>query len=206
MKTTDKQQEKRDKIILAAKSLFTRTHDVKRVSIEAIAAEAGVSPTTIYNHFGDRETLIFEIIKDLTSQNLERNRALIRSDLPFPQKLAGIISGKMAIAEKMNSEIIEKLISQDKKIVPFVDEIFEQKIKPLWKEMLADGKKQGYIEPAINDDALLAYLDIIQTGLRAKPDFMKQFPSNLDFIEQLARLFYFGFLKKDIDLFRKGEQ
>jgi AcrR family transcriptional regulator len=206
MPNINKKKEKRDKILAAAKALFNRTHDVKRVSLEAIAAEAGVSPTTIYNNFGDRETLIFEIIKEMVSTNLERNRALVNSDLPFPQKLISIMSGKMELAEKVDREIIEKLLAQEKKVGTYVDKIYEQQIRPLWKAMMAEGKKQGYVDPALDDEALLIFLDIIQAGLKVKADIFKDFADNMQLIEQLTRLMFYGFLKKDIDLFRKEEK
>jgi AcrR family transcriptional regulator len=206
MPNISKKKEKRDKILAAAKALFNRTHDVKRVSLEAIAAEAGVSPTTIYNNFGDRETLIFEIIKEMVSTNLERNRALVNSDLPFPQKLISIMSGKMELAEKVDREIIEKLLAQEKKVGTYVDKIYEQQIRPLWKAMMAEGKKQGYVDPALDDEALLVFLDIIQAGLKVKADIFKDFADNMQLIEQLTRLMFYGFLKKDIDLFRKEEK
>jgi AcrR family transcriptional regulator len=206
MKKAGKKQEKRDKILAAAKSLFNRTHDVKRVSLEAIATEAGVSPTTIYNNFGDRETLIFELVKELVSTNLERNRALVYSEIPFPQKLIGIISGKMEIAEKVDGEIVDKIVTQDKKIAPYIDEIYHQQIKPLWKAIMAQGKKLGYFDPSIDDDALLVFLDIIQAGLKARPDVFQDYRKNMKLIEQLTRLMFYGFMKKDIDLFRKEEK
>lgn len=194
---------KRQAIIDAAISLFSRTHDFRRVSIEAIATEAHVSPATIYNKFGNRETLVYEIIKELVRANLEHNRAIVHSNLPFPQKLVSIISGKLDVAEKVNDEIIEKLISQDKTIAPFIDEIYRQEIKPLWQEMLADGKKQGYIDPTLADEVLLIYLDVLQAGFKARPELLQSFRENMGFIEQLTRLMYYGFLKKEIDLFGK---
>jgi AcrR family transcriptional regulator len=203
MKKLSNKLDKRTKILMAARTLFNSTHDVKRVSIEAIAAEAGVSPTTIYNNFGDRETLIFEFIKDLTKANLERNKALVHSEIPFPQKLVGIMSGKMDIAQNVDSEIIEKLLTQDKKIAPFIDEIYEMEIKPLWKEMVIDGKKQGYIDPSLDEKALTIYLDIIQAGLKLKQDLFKRFADNMTLIEQLTRLMFYGLLIKEIDLFKK---
>lgn len=53
---------KRTAILEAAKRLFPR-HGFERVSMEAIAAEAGVSKLTVYNHFGDKETLFVEAVK-----------------------------------------------------------------------------------------------------------------------------------------------
>jgi AcrR family transcriptional regulator len=203
MRKTAGKSEKRREILNAAKSLFSRTHDFRRVSLEDIAAEAGVSPTTIYNNFGNRETLVYEVIRELVNTNLERNRALVHSKLPFPEKLIGIISSKVDMTEAVDEEIIEKLISQDKRIAPFIDKLFEEEIKPLWKRVLADGKKQGYIEPALDDEALLVYLDALQAGFRARPELLRGFKENIGLVEQLTRLMFYGFLKKDIDLFRK---
>ena len=51
-----KDPEKRDAILDAAKRLFPQ-HGFDGVSMEAIAAEAGVSKLTVYSHFGDKDTL-----------------------------------------------------------------------------------------------------------------------------------------------------
>jgi AcrR family transcriptional regulator len=206
MKDETKKEVKHQKILEAAVDLFQRSHDIKRVSLEAIARQAGVSPTTIYNHFSTREELIFEVLKHITSRTIDRNRELIRSDMPFPQKLISIISGKKDLVDQVHSEIVEKMLSQDGKIAPFVDEIYQQDIRPLWREMLADGKRQGYIDPALDEDALLIYLDIIKDGLSVNPGLMKDFKEKMGLIEQVTRLMFYGFLKKEIDLFQKGDK
>ena len=165
--------------------------------------EAHVSPTTVYNKFGNREGLVYEVIKELVSVTLESNRALIRSDLPFPRKLTGIISNKLNMVETVNREIIGKLVSQDKNIAPFINEIYELEIKPLWKEMIADGKKQGYIDPNLDDEAVVVYLDVLQAGFKARPEILQDFKENMGFIEQLTRLMFYGLLQKEVDLFGK---
>ncbi len=198
--------DKRQKILNAARDLFNRAHDVNRVSMEDIAQEAGVSPTTIYNNFGDRETLLYEIIKDITNKNLERNRAVIHSNLPFPQKILSIISSKKAVADEVGGEMIEKLVNQDKRMAPFVDEIYEMEIKPLWQVILAEGKQQGYIDPSLDDKSLIAFLDIIKAGIKAKPEIIQGFSEDYTLIEQLTRMMFYGFMKKEIDLFPKEKQ
>ncbi|MBS0194206.1 MAG: TetR/AcrR family transcriptional regulator [Proteobacteria bacterium] len=51
-----KDPEKRRAVMAAAKRLFL-LHGFDGISIEAIAAEAGVSKLTVYSHFGDKEAL-----------------------------------------------------------------------------------------------------------------------------------------------------
>ena len=195
--------EKRARILDAARSLFQRTHDIKRVSLEAIAQEAGVSPTTIYNQFGTREALVAEVAKSLLHEILEMARSFIHSDLPFPQKLTEIIAGKLDIASQLNSEILTKLVSQDKTMTAFVEEAYRTEIKPLWREMLVEGKRQGYIDPTLDDESLLVYLDILRAGLSSRPELITGFTQNTGVTKHLTRLMFYGFLKREIDLFNK---
>ena len=197
--------DKRQRIIDASVSLFSQTHDIKRVSLEVIAREAGVSPTTIYNNFGTREALLYEVIKKLAEANLEHNRKIVHSAVPFTQKLMSIMSGKLDMAAKLNSEVVNKLLSQDKRVAPFVDQLYVKEIKPLWQEVMAEGKREGYIDPSLDEEALSVFLDVLIAGFRARPDVLKDYQTKMGFIEQLTRIMFFGFLKKDIDLFKKEE-
>lgn len=57
-----KDLEKKAAILDAAKRLFP-LHGYEGVSMEAIAAEAGVSKLTVYNHFSDKENLFTEAVR-----------------------------------------------------------------------------------------------------------------------------------------------
>jgi TetR/AcrR family transcriptional repressor of mexJK operon len=57
-----KDLEKRAAILDAAKRLFP-LHGFEGVSMDAIAAEAGVSKLTVYSHFSDKDTLFREAVK-----------------------------------------------------------------------------------------------------------------------------------------------
>jgi AcrR family transcriptional regulator len=194
---------KRQVIIETTVELFRQAHDVRKVSIEAIAATARVSPTTIYNQFGSREALVVAAAKSLIIDTLERSRAILHSDLLFAQKLAGVISGKLDLASKASDEVVAKVMSQDKSLAPFIEEIFRTEVKPLWLEMLAEGKRQGFIDPSVDGEAFLVYLDVVRAGFAARSDIMRDWKNNMDLIEKLTNLVFYGFLKKDIDLFGK---
>jgi AcrR family transcriptional regulator len=197
-------KDKKQRILDAAFSLFSQTHDVKKVSIEAIAREARVSPTTIYNNFGTREKLVYEVIKLLFEDNIERNRKLFYSDVPFPQKIIGVISGKMDMTSNLNNEILDKIISQDESIAPYIDEVYVNEIRPLWFKMLEDGKKEGYIDESLNNEALLIYLDTIKAGTSANKEIWKNYLDKIELMQQITHIMFYGFLKKEIDLFNKG--
>ncbi|ADJ26585.1 transcriptional regulator, TetR family [Dehalogenimonas lykanthroporepellens BL-DC-9] len=198
--------DRRQKIIDAAVSLFHRTHDVRKVTVEDIAGAAGVSPTTVYNQFGNRDALVFEAARSLIRDILANARNFMLSDLPFPAKLTGMIYGKLELTANVNSEIITRLMTQDAKIAPFLEEIYGNEVNQLWLEMLEEGKRQDYIERSLSPDAFLAYMDAMRIGFSAKGDLFKDWQNRMDLIEELSRLFFYGFLKKDVDLFGKKEK
>jgi TetR/AcrR family transcriptional regulator, mexJK operon transcriptional repressor len=84
------QPAKRQAIVRAARRVFL-AHGYTHAAVDAIAAEAGVSKQTVYNHFGDKERLFRTVMQDTleavghglgpapppdalaTSRNLERD-------------------------------------------------------------------------------------------------------------------------------------
>jgi AcrR family transcriptional regulator len=197
-------KDKKQRILDAALMLFKQTHDVKKVSIETIAKQAKVSPTTIYNNFGTRENLIYESIKELMKDNIERNRNIINSDIPFPNKIAGVMSSKMDLTASLNSEILEKIIRQDESISPLIADVYKNEIRPLWIKMMSDGKKEGYIDESLNEKVLLIYLDTIKAGLSINKDLWNDFTNKIEIMKQMTSIMFYGFLKKKIDLFNNG--
>jgi len=196
---------KRQVIIEAAVELFRRAHDVRKVSIEDIATTARVSPTTIYNQFGNREALVTEAAKSLLMDIGAMAEKVMTSDLPFDQKLTGIVTGKITLASAASNEVMSKLVSQDKNIAPFIEKMFRTFAWPMWRDFLAEGKSQGYIDPDLDVDVFLAYLDIFRAGMSAHQELILEWRQNPEKLEKLTHIAFYGFLKKEIDLFGKKE-
>jgi TetR/AcrR family transcriptional regulator, cholesterol catabolism regulator len=197
---SDRTSERRENTLRAAIALFSRTHDVNKVSLEAIAEKAGVSPATIYNYFGTREKLVSEIAKKLVQELLENSRALISSDLPFPEKVRQLFSVKRDLLEH-NNAILRKLISQDKSILN--EDLNLAEIRSLSTEFFEAGKRQGYVDPSISDQTLAEYFDIIRLGIAAKPELAARLSENTSLADEFSRLILYGTLKKDVDIFGK---
>ncbi|MFI8460030.1 TetR/AcrR family transcriptional regulator [Kitasatospora sp. NPDC085464] len=68
--------EKRKAITQAAMVVFGREGYV-RASMDAIAAEAGVSKRTVYNHFADKETLFLSVALQNSAELTEKIRELM---------------------------------------------------------------------------------------------------------------------------------
>jgi AcrR family transcriptional regulator len=68
----------REDILDAASHLLVELGDEEKVTIRAVAAAVGVSPPSVYLHFPDKDTLIFEVCQQLFAaldQAIERATA-----------------------------------------------------------------------------------------------------------------------------------
>ncbi|TWD79244.1 TetR family transcriptional regulator [Kribbella amoyensis] len=82
--------DKRQAILTAAFTVFARD-GYRQASVDTVAATAGVAKHTVYNHFGDKQTLFREAVADLADQALARNLAavdLLRADRDPAEALA----------------------------------------------------------------------------------------------------------------------
>jgi AcrR family transcriptional regulator len=89
---------KRISILDAAGAVFCR-EGFAGANIDLIAAQAGVSRQTVYNHHGDKEKLFVAVVRDLTERCNAGNLATIAS---FPDQPRDLEADLVAFALRIN--------------------------------------------------------------------------------------------------------
>nr|WP_231097501.1 TetR/AcrR family transcriptional regulator [Dehalococcoides mccartyi] len=89
----------KEAILRVALELFEQ-HGFSRVCIPEIARQAGVSPVTVYNHFGNKEALIKEIFKVFLDNLLDSYRKIIEAKMPFEEKLETLFFSQEALTQQ----------------------------------------------------------------------------------------------------------
>ena len=80
---------KRAAILDAAKRMFV-SHGFERVSMDQIAAEAGVSKLTVYSHFGDKDRLFAEAVRAHCEQGMQTSLFVGEPGAPLRERLTVI--------------------------------------------------------------------------------------------------------------------
>ncbi|RAZ88206.1 TetR/AcrR family transcriptional regulator [Mesorhizobium hawassense] len=93
---------KRVSVVDAAASVFCR-EGYAGANIDLIAAAAGVSRQTVYNHHGDKEKLFVAVVRDLTERC---NAGIFATIATFPDQPADLESDLIAFAVRMNRNCI----------------------------------------------------------------------------------------------------
>lgn len=186
-------------MIAAAMRLWQQSHNVNKVSLAEIAREAGVSETTLYNTFGTRERLVEEVIEHLLEGVLEKQRAILRGDLPFPAKMQSMISVKMKATKGVQVDLLDKICA-DPAARKYVDDTYEAEVKPMMESVLEQGRREGYIRRDLPDEVIMLYFDIIRSGNAACTEEMRKIVGDQRLTAALTRLIYFGLFQKEFAL------
>jgi TetR/AcrR family transcriptional repressor of mexJK operon len=80
---------KRAAILAAARSLFL-SQSYETVTMEAVAARAGVSKMTLYSHFADKETMFETIVRTLSDEMVSAVSGSDQGDAPLRDRLTSI--------------------------------------------------------------------------------------------------------------------
>ncbi|WP_219406049.1 TetR/AcrR family transcriptional regulator [Pseudomonas sp. Colony2] len=92
---------KREAIVAAAIAEF-RDNGFEVTSMDKIAATAGVSKRTVYNHFKSKEELFAEILHQLWASSVAQLDVSYASDRPLREQLRGLLQAKMTMMSDAN--------------------------------------------------------------------------------------------------------
>jgi len=105
-----KDLEKRAAILEAAKRLFPRS-GFDGTSMDAIAAEAGVSKLTVYSHFTDKETLFHAAIQARCEDQMPATLFNVHPEGPVRDQLEAIARAFLAMVMAPESIALHRLLT-----------------------------------------------------------------------------------------------
>ncbi len=182
-----------------------QVHGFRKVTIREIAREAYVSQVTIYNHFGSKDGLVQEVVRDLMLGLMEKYRALIAGDRPFPEKLQHILLLKTDTVGQYGGELVNRVLSNDPEMQEFTQRLYDREIKPMIVSFFDEGRRQGYVNPELSSEAILGYTEILRSGLLAKPELLGGSRRAARLVRDLMKLYLYGVMGRPAAETRLGD-
>jgi AcrR family transcriptional regulator len=190
-----KKEQNRQVILRAAMELF-QAYGFKKASISDIAHKADVSQVTIYNHFGSKEGLVREVVKDIILGIIEKARAIMKEDRPFPKRLETIIFDKTEIASQFHGELLQVAAQSDPEMREWIESLWQGDVNQLTVDLIQEGMRQGYINTQQSQEAITLYLEILRRGVFASPDLLANMEPDAKLYRELNYLFMYGLVGK----------
>jgi TetR/AcrR family transcriptional regulator, mexJK operon transcriptional repressor len=135
-------ERKRVAIARAALTLFA-SDGYERTSIDAIAAEAGVSKRTVYSHYGDKENLFLSVVRETYEAMVARIAEIVERTAWDRDLLAALTSCVSDVTRSIvrapeRSTLVRLLMTEAPHFPALIDMLHTTEITPLLAAPLAE--------------------------------------------------------------------
>ncbi len=163
----------KERILAEAERLFWK-FGVRSVTMEEIAKQLGISKKTIYQHFSDKEQILYQVIQHKTSRNQSEMECMVIDTANPIEEILSVLN----MMQKNADQVSPNLLMDIKRYYPQAFSLFRQ-----YKEDHIMGSILGNIQKGIADGlyrkdinpAILARLRVEQIELAFNHDL---FPSD----------------------------
>lgn len=186
---------KRYDILLTARKLFWK-FGIKRVTVEEICEEAGVSKMTFYKYFSNKMELVRTIMDVIMEGAMQKYRDIMDSDLPFKEKVLRSLELKRELTRTMSSEFFRDYMSNsDPEMVAYVQKQVDRNMRMIAADY-AKAQEEGHIRKDIKVEFILYFLNhMMEMGHDEK--LLALYASPQDLIMELTRFFFYGVLDRE---------
>ena len=182
---------KKTAIINAARELFT-ARGMQDVSISEIAKLANVSQVSIYNYFGDKNSLAKEAFVSLIETAIGEFAQILAGSAPFSEKLELIMQDKSDMVRKIALSHFNEQALNDDILRQIFGEAVKEKAMSLYQNFIELGKREGVIDKDIPTEAVMCYF-MTSMSIFQRPDYLT---TSNDYKMGIMKLFLYGLIGK----------
>lgn len=186
---------KRDLILETGKALFWK-FGYKRVTIEEICKEAGVSKMTYYKYFTNKIDLVKTIMDDILRVSLEKYKSIMASDRPYPEKVIELIHLKQDQIEHMSSEFFKDYVqSGDPELISYLEQLSGESMR-----MFMDDFKKAQENGDIRQDLRIEFIMYVMNNLvemASEDALLNMYDEPQDLVMEITNFLFYGILNRD---------
>lgn len=176
---------KQEELIRKAENLFSR-FGAKRVSVEEICRETGVSKMTFYKYFANKVALVRHIRDQWVEEGFKKFDEINAMQIPYPEKINLMTRWKVDFTARVNAEFIRELVS--------LDDVMERAKRRFIKN-ITEAQKLGEIRSDINPEFLLLAIEKLYELVKDE-SWKNVFSEYGPFQEQVRTLIFYGLLTR----------
>lgn len=179
-----------DLIFKAAKTLFWK-YGIKKVSVEEISAEAGVSKMTFYRMYKNKDAVAAEVLNAFFEEEILKYRKIMDSNQDFPGKIKQLIALKYENISDASAELIAEIIQHNNTFLQNLIEEQQQKFLKIFINDLKQAQKAGWIRKDLKPDFIIYILNSLNQKL-IDESFLAMYKNTNDAIMELTNFFFYG--------------
>ncbi len=179
----------------AARKLFWK-YGVRRVTVEEICQEAGVSKMTFYRFFENKIELAALMLTEVYENALQDYNNVMQSELPFPEKIRQTVLLKHQGTENISEEFLSDVYRSEEPVIKELLAKYSIISKKSLRDNFTKAQKEGWIRKDLKIDFLMYMMDSINE--RMFDEKLKGMFGNLqDLLMELTNFFFYGIGSSD---------
>ena len=194
---SQKSNPKREQILATGKELFWK-FGFKRVTVEEICKEAGVSKMTYYKFFTNKIELVKTLLDEVLQASMKKYEAIMASNIPYPDKVVQMIELKRESTHTMSSEFFKDYVqSGDPELIAYLEKLSAENLQ-IFTEDFRKAQENGDIRKDLKVEFILAILNHLVDWAMNDKDLVELYEEPQDLAVEMTRFLFYGMLSRDI--------
>ena len=190
----EKQSGKFEAIAAAAKSLFWK-HGIRRVSIEEICHDAGVSKMTCYKYFSNKTAIAKYLIEEMFESGIKAYKEIYHSDISYEEKVKKMLDLKMSNAHEMSQELLDDIYkNQDEELSETIETIKKRMIG-IYLDDIREAQKIKEIRDDVKPEFMLYFLNNL-TEMLTDQRLVSIYSNPQQMISEVMTFFFYGIMPR----------
>ncbi|MDF1574562.1 MAG: TetR/AcrR family transcriptional regulator [Bacteroidales bacterium] len=193
---SSKYNPKREQILKTGKELFWK-FGFKRVTIEEICKEAGTSKMTFYKYFSNKMDLVKTIMDRILQDSLEKYRQILASDIPYSEKVTGMIQLKRDQIETMSSEFFRDYVqSGDPELLAYLEKVSVESMQ-IFMDDFHKAQEKGDIRKDLKVEFIMIVMNRL-IDMAHEHALLDLYKNPQDLVLEITKFLFYGILNREL--------
>lgn len=179
-------------LLRTAKQLFWK-HGIRRVSVEEICREAGVSKMTFYRAFPNKIELAKAMLQEMFDESMNEYKAIMAKDIPFEEKVREQLLLKFKGTQGISAELVRDIYSnQEWGLREYMEQRTEQALKVIMDDF-AQAQQKGWIRQDMRLGFILYLFHKMQEWITDE-QLLASYRDTHGLIMEITNFFFYGLI------------
>ena len=189
-----KGNKKLKQILDTAHHLFWK-FGIKRITIEEVCSEAGVSKMTFYKHFKNKNELVKAIIGSVFDKTIIKYKDIMESNIPFSEKVGKLLNLKMEATDEISNEFLDDFYnSNDPELIRYLHEKSQANLG-IMMDYFKKAQINGDIRKDLKPEFIIYFLNAA-VAWGNDDSLVAMYNSPQDMAMEVTNFFFYGILPR----------
>ncbi|MCK4745440.1 MAG: TetR/AcrR family transcriptional regulator, partial [Bacteroidales bacterium] len=169
----------------------------RRVTIEEICKEAGVSKMTYYKFFANKMDLVKILMDDILKTSLVKYRQIMDSDVSYPEKVIQMVELKRDQVKTMSNEFFRDYVqSADPEMINYLNQISQESMK-MFVDDFSKAQKDGDLRKDVKIDFIMLMMNHM-IEMTHDDHLLDLYDNPQDLVMEIINFLFYGILNRDV--------